>query len=378
MDLTNKKATKERLFSFIFGILALLAFSLFLLRSDIAIDYMKKGLKLCALTVIPSLFPFMVISELLVSSGAGNKIGKLFAPPLRLILGVGEGCACAFVLGAVCGFPIGAKTLVSMLDRGEINQKEASRAMIFCNNPGAAFVISAVGTSLFKSFRLGVMLYCCVILSALTVGIFCRLFNVKNATASYTFVTTFQKPRRSIVEHFTSAVQSSALSMLTVCAYVSFFSSFIGCLGVVLESFGASKTLTALTFGFFEISSGVGVMSELAPHSAILLCAAVLGWSGLSVHFQIMTVAAGRGISFKPYFIAKSAQGIVCAMFMAVAMKLFPFSEEVFEKISVPTTGSAYSNAAKVCFIFFFASILPIILGKMAQNQCKKSKLKFF
>jgi hypothetical protein len=54
-----------------------IAFITVLISSDIAIDYMKKGLRLCSDTVIPSLFPFMVISELIISSGAGVKISKL-------------------------------------------------------------------------------------------------------------------------------------------------------------------------------------------------------------------------------------------------------------------------------------------------------------
>lgn len=380
MDIKNKKATLSQLFSALFGILALLAFFLFLLRSDIAIDYMKKGLKLCALTVIPSLFPFMVISELLVSSGVGNKIGRLFSKPVRLLFGVSEGCACAFLLGAVCGFPIGAKTLVSLLDSGELNESEVSRAMIFCNNPGSAFVISAVGVSLFGSLQLGIMLYCCVILSAMVVGILGRFLknNIKtNYIASKSSVTP-KKPLLGAVENFTASVRSSALSMLTVCAYVAFFSSFVGCLGAILENLGVSKTLTAIIFGFFEISSGVGAMSELSPYSAILLCAAALGWSGLSVHFQIMTVSVGRNISFKPYFGAKMAQGMICAAFMAVAMKLFPLSEDVFGGISDSAPSLAYTNAAFVCVIFFFASILPIIIDKIRQIPCKKSKLKFF
>ena len=70
-----------------------IAFLLFLLRTDVAINYMKNGLKLCANTVIPSLFPFMIVSSLLVSSGVGVRICRPLSLPARLIFGVGEGGA---------------------------------------------------------------------------------------------------------------------------------------------------------------------------------------------------------------------------------------------------------------------------------------------
>ncbi len=57
-----------------FLLMSTFCFILVLRNSDAAIEYMGRGLTLCARTVIPSLFPFMVISELLVSSGAGEAL----------------------------------------------------------------------------------------------------------------------------------------------------------------------------------------------------------------------------------------------------------------------------------------------------------------
>lgn len=374
----------------ILSIASATVFLLLLIRSDVAIEYMKRGLKLCANTVIPSLFPFMVVSELIVRSGLGARVGKLLSKPVKKLFGVGEGGACAFILGIVCGFPIGAKTIATMHERGDISKSEAERSLTFCNNPGSAFVISAVGVSLFGSPRLGITLYACVLLSAITVGTAARLIIGKNSLSlkksSVSTLGTLRPapknaalsptpiPQRSAlpsdpVAIFTSAIQSSALSMLTVCALVAFFSSLVGILGVFLSEAGAPKLLTASIFGIFELSSGVGMAAELPPKSAILLTAAALGWSGLSVHLQVMTVCAGQKLSFKPYLLAKMCQGAVCSVLTAVSLKLFPLSEETFAEISYSLVNShAYSNAAFVCVIFLVASILPIFIGKMNEK----------
>ncbi len=371
MTTIRKKRTRRIKGAALLSIASAIVFLLLLIRSDVAIEYMKKGLKLCAHTVIPSLFPFMVISELTVRSGLGYKVGSLLSKPVKGLFGAGEGGACAFIIGVVCGFPIGAKTIATMLERGEISNNEAERAMTFCNNPGSAFVISAVGVSLFGSPRLGATLYACVLLSAIIVGVAARPFIGKKAVFSKVSLDPAPNSQRSAlssdpVSTFTSAIQSSALSMLTVCALVVFFSSFVGILGAFLSEAGAPNILTAALFGLFELSSGVGMAAELPARSAILLTAAALGWSGLSVHLQVMTVCAGQKLSFKPYLLAKMSQGIVCSALIAIFLKLFPLSEETFAEISDSLVNShGYSNAAFVCVNFLVASILPIFIGKI-------------
>ncbi len=311
----NKKHT-------VFGMLIIASFFLILISTDVAIDYMKKGLRLCSATVIPSLFPFMVISELIVSSGIGVRISKLFAKPMLSIFGVNEAGAAAYLLGLVCGFPIGAKTAVALYDQGTMTKKELERLLTFCNNPGSAFVISAVGVSLLGNKKIGIALYLCVIFSSIIVGIVGKYFlGYKKADINHnTMVISGDISVRAV----TNAIQSSAMSMLSVCAYVVFFSAFVGCIGALLSRFSLPNEITAGIFGFFELSSGVGAAADCSNKlHAILLCALFSGWSGLSVGFQIMSVCSGRNISFKPYFIAKASQGVICALLAYLSVKCF-------------------------------------------------------
>ena len=351
----NRKSTRSAI---TLGIISAIAFFLFLIRSDTAIDYMKKGLKLCATTVIPSLFPFMVISELVVFSGIGRLMGKLLSKPINLLLGVSENCACAFALGTVCGFPIGAKALCSLYDKEEISKKELERAMIFCNNPGSAFVISAVGVSLFGNKRIGILLYVAVILSALILGVGARIIFGRVPANEKTPLPKSVLISDEGVNIFVRAVTGSALSMLSVCALVVFFSSLVGCLGSLLSGVGASETVIAAIAAFFELSSGVGISAELLSHQAVLLCASALGWSGLSVHLQIVSICSGRDVSLKPYFIVKALQSVICMILTGIALKIFPMYDEAFLHIN---TSTAYSNATFLCVIFFLAAVLPII-----------------
>ena len=371
----NKKALISSLSDWMFPLLILAVFFLLLIFSDTAINYMKKGLALCAVAVIPSLFPFMVISDLTVRSGIGIKVSRVLRFPMRLLFGVNEAGASAYILGALCGFPIGALTLVKTYEKGEMSKCELERLMTFCNNPGSAFVISAVGVSLMGDKRIGILIYTSVLLSSVLIGIACRFIYPK-ATRIHTKES--QSKVGLSATDFTDSMRSSALSMLGVCSYVVFFSSIIGCVGAIVKMLGAPDELTATIFGFFELSSGVSAASAVGNReTATVLCALFTGWSGLSVHFQIMSVCMGNDISFKPFIIAKAVQGILCATFTYIVIKLFPSllvcdSDVLFQKDHISfSTWSVMSLA-------LFAMAVLILLYKKAPTSAKLRRKRIF
>ncbi|MBQ9161918.1 MAG: hypothetical protein IJX74_01445 [Clostridia bacterium] len=308
-----------------FCLLSGFCFILIMKNSTAAIEYMGNGLTICARTVIPSLFPFMVISELLVTSGLGEGLGRLLAPVMRRVFNLsGAGCSAAF-LGSLCGFPIGAKTAVALYDKGAITRREAEHLMTFSNNPSSAFLINAVGITLLGSKSIGTLIYFCVLASGLTVGFFAR-FLLSQSNSEYSLKLPKASSRPSGIEAFTSGVSNAARGMLTVCAYVIFFSAVTGALSSMLSGFSdIPQAVSALLFGFFEISGGVSrAANSSSLFTSAVLCALIAGWSGLSVHFQIISICSGRGISFKPYFVAKLFQGVLSAVLTGMILHFFP------------------------------------------------------
>lgn len=283
-------------------------------NSQVAIEYMQKGLLLCATSVIPSLFPFMVISELLVACGFGEFLGKYVGKPVGKIFGIPGEAGTPLLLGAVCGFPVGAKTAIALYDRGSLSQRELERVMMFCNVPSSGFLISAVGVSLYANRRFGTFLFLAALTASVLVGLGSRLlFPIPKET----FLRSASTPRvlaPSRVISFTKAISSATASVLSVCACVLFFTSLVGCLTHLLSTFSVSPLLEAMLFCLFEISSGVSAAAILeSAEASAAICGFAVGWSGISVHFQILSLGCDRGISFKPYLISKFCQGLFCA-----------------------------------------------------------------
>lgn len=284
-------------------------------------DQIKKGISLCVSTVIPSIFPFMVISSLITALGAGRELGSVFSLPSKILFGTSRSAACAVFLGTVCGYPTGALSAASMYDSGELSKSEVERLLTFINVPSAAFVIGAVGENMLKSKSLGIAIYISVILSAVLVGTAGRIFFPKSAPPLPIFRS--QAPDPPLSQAVTDAIWRSAKNMLNVSACVITFSALSGTVCSLALFSHAPEWLKALFMGFLEVSSGVRKASAVSLSISPFLAAAICSWSGLSVHMQIISACRGRGISFLPFFISKLIQAMISPIILGVYLRFF-------------------------------------------------------
>ena len=336
--------------------LALTLALLFLSRSPA--ESIRASLRLCYTTVIPSVFPFMVISAFLINVGAHKVLGRIFSLPIRLIFGCSGSAACAVFLGFLCGFPIGGASAAALYDKGEISADELERILTFSNNPGAAFVIGGVGISLFNSAKIGRVIYLSCVISACLAGLISRFFYRKptDTLIDKDFsLSDFPKPSAAL----TSALSDSALNMLRVCGCVLFFSVPVGIIGEIFEAAGMPQIFTSLFSSLLEISGGVGSTVALKPPIvALMVCAFAVSWSGLSVHLQVLSVASRNGVSFFPYVISKLFQGLLSPLLVFLYLNFLTDPSELsFSQAPVEIAASPLFQR-----LFFSAFILSLIL----------------
>ena len=334
-------------------ILVLFLLVLLLVSPAVSFEYMSGSLKLCVQSLVPSLFPFMIISDFLISSETGKILKALFARPLSFIFGTSREGSFAVLLGFLCGFPIGAKSALKLYEENKISHTELCHIMSFCNIPSPAFVCGAVGL-LFQSSQLGILLFASLLLSSLVLGITGR-FIYKYDRRS---IPTSQK-RTDAVTAFTNAVSSSAAIMLTVCGYVVFFSVLIGYATRLCDMIGAPKILPVILSGLLEISNGMSLSAGLGGDISPILAAFFAGFSGLSVIFQIISLDRGRHIRKKAFVLQKLLQGVLCAIISFVLFKIFPVSVSP----SAPTLSdiSFESYGLYICILFFISAALPLL-----------------
>ena len=317
----TKKAEHPQWGSLCLVFLLLFSFFLLLRRADVATACMQDGLSLCARAVVPSLFPFMVLSELLVASGTGEWLTAPLSRPLGKLLGLSRAGCCAVVLGLLCGFPVGARCAILAYEKGTLTRDECERAMACSSIPSSAFLLGTVGATLWQDARFGVFLYFSAILGALLSGIL--LYGVQKSKERERPLTATQplSPIRFDAGMFPSAVKNATVSTLLICAYVVFFSTLSGAVELILGRFGANENTHAILSALLELSGGVGASAKLCNRRlATVLTGAAVGWSGVSIHCQMLTLCDGHSISIRPYFAAKLVQATVCAFLMLVSI----------------------------------------------------------
>ena len=298
---------------------------LILKNAEFAIKYIHQGLQLCAKTVVPSLFPFMVLSEIIVGSQPCIKLLDRITYPLQRLLRLPAAGCSSVLLGMLCGFPVGAKCAVLAFEQGELSKSEAERTIACSNNPSSAFLISAVGVSLWGNRRFGTALYACSILASLICGILLARIEKKEDQTTPKSTHVHQTNAVHPVTLFTSAIASATKSILLVCAYVVFFSALVGTFGIVLGQLRLPPWLSAPLFCVLELSGGVSQAAAFGSRTqAAWLTAFAVGWSGLSVHCQILSICEGRGLSLRRYFLSKGLQALLCPLLLGLLLYFFP------------------------------------------------------
>ena len=307
LSVKTKKTLRKK-----FGVcyMCMLLLVLFFKNSDATVIWVCRGLELCAKKLIPSLFPFMAVSSLMVLTGAGARLFKIFERPVCSLFGVGKACCTPILLGWLCGFPIGAKCASEILSESNISLEEYKRILCISSTPSPAFLIGAVGRGMLDNTTVGVFLYVISLLSCIIIGIF---INIIGGRVKETSMSKAERQPDSFAVCLTRSVTESSVSMLYICGFVVFFSAFLGAMEGALSFIGISQTYGAMMFSFFEITSGLSRLCEFTNPPFALMAMAV-GWSGLSVHFQTAAMCSSEKRGFGAYLLSHTARTVLCGV----------------------------------------------------------------
>lgn len=333
---------------------ALFAAVLVLLNPQSSLEYARQGLLLCEEVLVPSLFPFFVCSGLLIHSGVCEWLSKVFAPVMKPFFNVGGSGAAAFILGIISGYPLGAQVSVRLFEEGALGKNETERLLAFCNNSGPLFLLGSVGAAIYHSPKLGMILYGAHIAAALTVGIIFRFY--KRGSVANMLQKT-DKKEMGMAEIFQHSLSGSVTSILGVCGAVIFFSVIAN----LLADFLPNGIMRTLFIAASELTSGInGISTSNIPlaHKAVLSAMAA-GFAGFCVHLQVMSVAAGRGLSLIPYIVGKVFHALFAGLYTFLLLKLYPITVTVFSAQG-DISGSFF--AASV-FTGISAVVIVIIAG---------------
>ena len=126
-------------------LLALVLLSLFftmLLFPETVFQGACDGLLLWYQILIPTLFPYLIVTGLLLKTDGAAVVSRLLFRPFHLLFGTSFYGSFAVLSGFLCGYPMGAKIIADLLLQGKISLEEASYLLSFCNNASPSFIIT--------------------------------------------------------------------------------------------------------------------------------------------------------------------------------------------------------------------------------------------
>ncbi len=319
-----------RRFPWIPAFLCALGFLLFLLALLLYPDAVRSrtasSISYCLSVLTPSLFPFMALSSFAVHSPAAQFLGRPLDGLTRRVFRLPGCCAITILMGFIGGYPTGARGVSLLLEKGQITRQQASRMLLFCVNPGLAFVVSFLGTGVLGNARLGWLLFLSVTVSGLLLGII-TAFGAPPAQSSTA------SPPEAVSGALMDSVTDSARSVLLMCACVVLFSGF----STVLLSCGAFQTTVqwlsrtrffsplewaALLSFVVEVTGGIGSAAQL--EAAPVFYAFGLAFGGLCVHMQVLAFFHPLPVKLRYFFLSRFVHGLMSAGAFLLLCRLLP------------------------------------------------------
>ena len=136
----------------------------------------KSGIDIWVNILIPSLLPFIIGANLIVSLKVVDILGAIINPITQFIFNVSGKSALVFAISAVSGYPVGARLASDLRLKNDISKYEGQRLISFCSTSGPLFIIGAVAVGMLSNSYLGYLMLLCHYLGAITVGLIFRSY----------------------------------------------------------------------------------------------------------------------------------------------------------------------------------------------------------
>jgi len=299
------------------SILLLLVTALFFLyKSEVCARAAALALHRCLHSVIPSLFPYMALSSLLLSRGSAH-FPRLI-PTSKM--GLSPCASPVFLTGVLCGFPVGAAGSCSLTKEGRISPEEGGRLIALSSHVSPAFLLGVVG-NYWRCRAFGLFLF----LFGLAFSFLCGavLKKCKAVAPSPSLCVADFAPPPGLAASFCRAVTDAASACLSVTGFIVFFQVVAALLSSVLSPLASLFTLV------LEFSSAVLLGAETGGLPGAALTGFAVGFSGLCVHAQLFSYAASASIPYRTVFWIKMAEGLCTAGGAAIFYLLHPMGATV-------------------------------------------------
>lgn len=285
-----------------------------LITPNIITAEILEALKVFINTLFPSIFPFFLVSDLLISYNFPNTLNKYLKEVTKKIFHVEGASSFVIIMSMLSGFPSGAKYIKTLLDKNLINIDEANYLIIFTHFANPLFVLT-VTKGLFKNTQLSYIILICMYLSNLILGFIIRPKQVKSNKKS---LETLKIPNFST--NLTSSIISSLKLLAIILGNTCFFYIVTG---LIMKLFHHNQLITILINGFFDITRGITSLTNLSGFITLkaILILTFLAFGGININMQVASIISNSNIKYSNFLIGRICQCAISITLFSIITK---------------------------------------------------------
>lgn len=271
----------------------------------------SEGLLLWYQIVLPTLFPFMIITNLLVRTNTMFSFTKWLSPILCPLFSTSPNGTFAILTGFLCGYPMGAKVTADLVKNGKISKNEGAYLLSFCNNTSPMFIMNYVILKTLKHEELLLPSLIILFASPILCSFLFRLYYLQKKQFSSHFLSSahpyfhFQLLDQTIMNSFELITK--------VGGYIILFSVLI----TLLKEFPCTSSLwTTCILPSLEITNGIPILlATNLPFSFSYICVmSLVSFGGFCSIAQTKCMLEGTGLSILSYTIEKLITAMVTSL----------------------------------------------------------------
>ena len=261
--------------------------------------------------LFPTLFPFFVISNLLLQYGFADIIGSILNKPISSFFKINGSSSFALIISLFSGFPSGAKTTVNLLKANKISYEEANRLLTFTHYSNPIFIIGIIGSII--NIKIAYIILISHIISGLIVG---KIFSIGKE-----YIIKKENKNNIVNPSFSKAFETAIIdSLKTIFMLLGIVTIFIIFSCLIKNIFNLPKEIDVLISGLLEMTQGINKIIYLTTNNYLktILTTTFISFGGLSVHMQVLGIIEECKLKYKPFLIARIIHSIIAIMLVSL------------------------------------------------------------
>jgi sporulation integral membrane protein YlbJ len=338
------------------------------LYPKLCINSTLAGAQIFFVSVFPSLFPFLVICNILFFYDGINIYSRIFGKYICNPLKLSKNCSFALIVSALCGYPLGAKYTCDLYEKKMITKNECQRLLNIASNASPLFIVGSVGTAMLHSAIIGYILLLGSYISCILMGIFLPN-NYKKDSITNSYIQTSPAANLNIGAVLRDSIDSAIKTSLSVGGYITLFSAFLDIIknnaiyNIVLDNlpmyFVNKAFYNGALLGIIEITKGSYLisLSRQIDIFSVFIIGFFIGFSGLSIISQVYSfISKFPELKIETYVKRKIIQGILCGI--SSALIFFIYSININVQTTISSIVMPKGNGVLLISLFI---LLPLI-----------------